>query len=175
MGHADRVFSVKYTSRDDDLLISGGWDDTVYVWDGRCGRAVRSFFGPHICGDALDFDEGRAQVLTGSWREREALQVWDLGTGELADTLPWRPAEGQPPCYLYAAMFGTGALSRFIAAGGSKSNEVRLVERERGRPVARFAGLPSAVTGLDLMQGDAPEPMMAVICETAAYCLALPH
>lgn len=173
VGHTDRVFSLKYTSRDDDLFVSGGWDDTVYVWDGRCGRAVRSFFGPHVCGDSLDFDPGTGRVMSGSWREREALQLWDLGKGELVETLPWRPARGQPPCFIYAAMYGTGPMSRFIVAGGSKANEMRVVDKETGRPVARFADLPTAVNGVDVVQGDAAA-VIGVVCEDSAYLLSMP-
>lgn len=180
-GHTDRIFSVKYTSANDDLLVSGGWDDSVYVWDGRCGRAVRSFFGPHVCGDSLDFREaaGAGHVLAGSWREREALQVWDLGKGQLVENLPWRPAKGQAPCFIYAAMYGAGPLARFIAAGGSKSNEFRVVDKETGRPVARLADLPTAVNGIDLSTGGAEGGVvgaatMAVICEHAAYMLSMP-
>jgi len=35
----------------------------------------RKIAGPHICGDALDVDPVNNQVLTGSWRRDNALQV----------------------------------------------------------------------------------------------------
>ena len=56
-----------------------GWDNTVQIWDIREGSAVRSLYGPHICGDALDIvgDE----ILTGSWRAETQLEVWSLSTG----------------------------------------------------------------------------------------------
>ena len=41
------------------VVVSGGWDNTVQVWDERCGDgAVRQMFGPHVCGDALDVQVG---------------------------------------------------------------------------------------------------------------------
>jgi len=62
-GHSNRIFSVKFHPSENDIIISGGWDNTVQVWDVRVGYAVRSFYGPHICGDALDI-EG-STILTG--------------------------------------------------------------------------------------------------------------
>jgi WD40 repeat protein len=65
-GHSNRVFSVKFDKDDENLLISGGWDRSVKVWDIRQPAPVRSFFDPYICGDSLDLHEG--YILTGSWR-----------------------------------------------------------------------------------------------------------
>ena len=46
------------------VMLSGGWDKTVQVWDQRAGPlAVRSLYGPFICGDALDLKGDR--ILTG--------------------------------------------------------------------------------------------------------------
>lgn len=36
------------------MVVSGGWDNTVQIWDIRVGGAVRMFYGPHICGEAVD-------------------------------------------------------------------------------------------------------------------------
>lgn len=60
-------------------MILTGWDNTVQIWDIREGNAVRSIYGPHICGDALDIvgDE----ILTGSWRADTQLEVWSLASG----------------------------------------------------------------------------------------------
>lgn len=43
---------------------AGGWDNTVQVWDVRVGYAVRSIYGPHICGDSLDLDGNT--IVTGT-------------------------------------------------------------------------------------------------------------
>lgn len=31
-GHANRIFSVKFSGEDKNLLISGGWDCTIFLW-----------------------------------------------------------------------------------------------------------------------------------------------
>lgn len=90
-GHSNRVFSIKFHPRDDNIILSAGWDNTVQVYDVRAGHAVRSLYGPHVCGDALDIDGLTGAIITGSWRASEQLQVWDYGTGQLTSTLPWAP------------------------------------------------------------------------------------
>lgn len=69
-GHSNCVFSVKFHPKEPHMLISAGWDNTVCIWDMRVRTpgAVRSIFGPHICGDALDIDpEGGDTILTGMY------------------------------------------------------------------------------------------------------------
>jgi COMPASS component SWD3 len=34
-GHSNRIFSVKFDKEEENLLISGGWDRSVKVWDIR--------------------------------------------------------------------------------------------------------------------------------------------
>ncbi len=82
-GHSNRVFSVKFAGIDPNILLSGGWDNTVQIWDLRCQLSVRSIFGPHICGDSLDMN--RTDILTGSWRPEDPLETWDFGTGKLIE------------------------------------------------------------------------------------------
>lgn len=52
-GHSNRIFCVKFI--DDNTLISGGWDSVIYQWDTRVGKSVKSFYGPHVAGDSIDF------------------------------------------------------------------------------------------------------------------------
>ena len=52
-GHSNRIFSVKFI--DDNILLSGGWDSVIHQWDLRAGKSVKSFYGPHVAGDSIDF------------------------------------------------------------------------------------------------------------------------
>jgi len=72
-GHSNRVFSLKYSVDDPNLILSGGWDNTIQIWDVRQDVPVRSCFGPHITGDAVDL-KGH-EILSGSWRPEKQLQV----------------------------------------------------------------------------------------------------
>ncbi|OHT17093.1 WD-repeat protein [Tritrichomonas foetus] len=49
-GHTNRVFASLYL--DESTVATGGWDNTVIVWDTRSGSVVRSIFGPGLCGNA---------------------------------------------------------------------------------------------------------------------------
>jgi WD40 repeat protein len=152
-GHSNRVFSVKFT-HDENVLLSGGWDNTVHVWDIRAGASVRCLYGPHICGDALDLKRG--QILTGSWRASEQLQTWDFGSGELISDIPWTTGQSeftalaQEPCLLYAAQFSKDAVGRFIVAGGSGANEAKVFDHAAGDSlVGTVTGLERGVFAVD--------------------------
>ena len=53
-GHTNRIFSLKFLKENPHLFLSGGWDCTMFLWDVRTDRPVKSAFGPCISGDAID-------------------------------------------------------------------------------------------------------------------------
>jgi len=117
-GHSNRVFSLKYHPSQRDMLVTGGWDNTVQFWDLRRGHAVRAIFGPHVCGDAVDLSSDGNTLLTGSWRTDRQLQLWDFRSERLLDTIPWRTGVSMAqPCMVYAAQFSKDEGSTIIAAG----------------------------------------------------------
>lgn len=128
-GHSNRVFSLRFHPLDEHVLLSAGWDKTIQMWDLRTGGSVRSIFGPHICGDSIDISGN--DIVSGSWRATEQLQLFDYGSGELIANVPWQ--DSTEPCLLYAAQFSKSG--QYIAAGGSGANEVRLFSRTSLEPV----------------------------------------
>lgn len=68
-GHSLRIFSAKFCADDENLIISGGWDKNVKIWDVRSGEIVRNIVGPFICGDSIDLFDG--VILTGSYQEQQ--------------------------------------------------------------------------------------------------------
>jgi len=156
-GHSNRIFSAKFVPGDDNMMVTGGWDNTVQVWDLRAGAAARSIYGPHICGDSLDVVGG--EILTGSWRPEHQLEVWDLGSGAKVSDIAWHSSSsfsqvGQPACMLYAAQFSKeatgGAKARFIAAGGSGLNEAKVFDHSAGdATVGTITGLPRGIFTID--------------------------
>lgn len=127
-GHSNRVYALRFHPTDGNTLVSGGWDNTIQVWDVRTGRSVRSMYGPHICGDGLDLSRDGSQILTASWRPNEALQRWETATGRLIDTVPFAAGPGglgaDRPELLYAAVWSPDG--RSFAAGGCGTNESKV-------------------------------------------------
>jgi WD40 repeat protein len=147
-GHSNRIFSVRIFPDDENMVISGGWDNTVQFWDMRVGYAVRSIFGPHICGDSLDIVGHR--IITGSWRPDKQLEIWDSRTCEKVSDISWHVQAHQPPCMLYAAQFSKEGHGRFVAAGGSGANEAKVFDTLRENAiVGTVTGLSRGVFSVD--------------------------
>lgn len=141
---------LKYHPTDENIILTGGWDNTVQIWDTRTDHAVRRIYGPHICGEALDMDGD--VILTGSWRPNKQLQLWDYGSGELIEDLPWPAQTGSQPCALYAAQFNQS--KQLIGAGGSGANEAKIIDRASGKVLGSVTGLERAVYTMDFSQDD---------------------
>ncbi len=75
-GHSNRIFSVKCLHDDVNLFLSGGWDNNLLLWDIREKKSVGTILGPKISSDTIDYKDGL--VLTGSYRVKDQLQLWDL-------------------------------------------------------------------------------------------------
>ena len=151
-GHANRIFAIKFNPEDPNILVSGGWDNTVKVWDMREGVAIKSIYGPHLCGDSLDI-RGR-EILCGSWRETEQLQTYYLSTGELIGTIDWDGGMGLPrstePCQVYSVQYSKHDHGEMIVAGGSKNNEVRFFDgMNLYKPFACITDLAKPVFSID--------------------------
>ena len=70
-GHSLRVFCAKFSKENDNVIISGGWDKNIKMWDTRTGAIERNICGPFICGDAIDIHDG--YILTGSYQDNSQL------------------------------------------------------------------------------------------------------
>lgn len=65
IGHSNRILSIKFT-KDPNIMISGGWDNTLLIWDIRDYIPLACIYGPHIWGDSIDINGDL--ILTGSHR-----------------------------------------------------------------------------------------------------------
>jgi WD40 repeat protein len=52
-GHSNRIFCVKFSKADQNVLASGGWDKNVYLYDVREQGPVSAILGPMICGETI--------------------------------------------------------------------------------------------------------------------------
>jgi COMPASS component SWD3 len=125
-GHSNRVFSVCYHRGFTGMLASGGWDNTVQFYDVRAGTITNSIYGPHICGDALDFKD--YMLLTGSWSSGNQVQIWDIRNFKLIETMDWDKDKTKEPTYCYASQFSKDKNSSLFGVGCSNMNMVRMFD-----------------------------------------------
>ena len=62
------------------------------------------------------------EILTGSWTQSDALQLWNFSEGELIKNIPFN--EGEKGAYLYAAQFCENDV---VLAGGSGTKSVQAI------------------------------------------------
>lgn len=144
-GHGRKVFAVKFHPFDDNVFLTGGWDRCLKVWDVRVDKVVRSVHGPYICGDGIDIWED--SILTASWLARNALQLWDYGSGKLIESIPF-PSQHEHGEFLYVARFCSGG--DLIAAGGSGTNDLKIINRNENKVIASVKEEGKPIQALDV-------------------------
>ena len=155
-GHTNRIFCLKFVPDDPNVLLSTGWDNTVVYWDVRTGSSVKSFYGAHICGDALDIDNH--EIVTGSYRSEHQLELWDYGKGTKITDIKWDKISGgidgtnSSSSMLYTAQFSKNNHGRLICAGGSNANEAKLFDHhDNNKIIASITGLSRAIFAVDFL------------------------
>jgi len=77
------------------MLVSGGWDNNVFVYDMRYRGPVHAIYGPHICGDAIEFKRDGHTMICGSYRGEDALEVYDLRMMKRSRIYAWEGTGAQ--------------------------------------------------------------------------------
>lgn len=174
-GHSNRICCVRFSTHTPSLIASAGLDGTVKLWDvrDRTPEPLLTIGDVEIAGDALDFHVNGNELLAGSWRPMNQVQVYDLRTGTLVYDVPWKK---KPPagsvvnksrwgqvrdavvgsCNVYGASFITnGKCQGGIVAGGTGSKEVKVFVQPRHdssgppEPKGNYR-VPSGVHGVHL-------------------------
>jgi COMPASS component SWD3 len=121
IGHDNRVFALKFV--DEFTLISGGWDSVIHIWDLRQGKSVKHFYGSHISGESLDFQDG--MILAGCYAAKNQVQIWNLKKGTKEETIDWTNNIDQA-AYVYAAGFSHHDIGVIGAASTGAVTSVKL-------------------------------------------------
>jgi len=129
VGHQQRVTCIRFRPDNRYQCVSAGWDRTVYLWDIRMEpekAAVRTIKGPKVCGDGLDIQGDT--LLTASFSTEDALQMWDLGSGNLIQSIRYRENDNEAE-YLYSCRYVD---SNRVVAGGSGSRDAKIINSKTG-------------------------------------------
>lgn len=162
-GHTMRIFVVQFHPDDNNVFVSGGWDDTIQWWDVRQDpkHNIRKIVGPHICGEALDIEPHTYNIATGSWRKDKNLQIWDFDSGKLIKDIP--------SDFNRSMMYSVQWRSQdTIIAGGSHCNMMRIVNSKNLQTTGRLMDLPGAVYTVDNNRKGI-HPLISVGCGENVY------
>lgn len=57
-GHTNRVFAINFlpSTVNPNLLLTGGWDSNIHLWDLRNERSVANFYGANVSGDSVKYN-----------------------------------------------------------------------------------------------------------------------
>lgn len=162
--HSNRVFCLKFHPQDPNVLCSGGWDNTVQVWDRRANANIRTLWNCIIRGDSIDFSDGGSKLLTASCRHEDPIQLWDLATGEVVGSLPCcgSTASSKSPTKPLAATFSKD--ETMVLVGGTQDDQAMFIDcypDETPNHMADLVGLQKSVYAVDFCVGDR---MAAVGC-----------
>ena len=127
-GHSNRIFSFRWIN--EHGLLSGGWDDTIILWDIRSRQALATYYGPHICGPGIDLRGDL--ILAASYSRSEQLQTFSIGKGTRVGVLTL--GTQAQPCLLYSCQFSKADTRNFIAAVG---REALILKAQTMEPVYR--------------------------------------
>uniref|UniRef100_UPI00398EBA41 uncharacterized WD repeat-containing protein all2124-like n=1 Tax=Pristiophorus japonicus TaxID=55135 RepID=UPI00398EBA41 len=127
-GHSRRIFALRFHPDHSHVFLTGGWDNSIKIWDKRMVKEARRFLnGPHICGHGIDVKG--SHILTGAWVARNALKLWDYRSLQLEKTIPFPLSRGQGEL-LYTAMFCN---SDVVIAGGSGTHSAHAINHKTGQ------------------------------------------
>jgi WD40 repeat protein len=125
-GHQARVVALRAHTKDPNVFVTAGMDQMILLWDIRQPAAAGHFTGPNVTGDALDVAADGSAILTGSQRDSDQVELWDMRTlGQRWFTSGARPVgedgivAGNTPV---TAGFSKDRSNRFIFSAGSSNN-----------------------------------------------------
>ena len=127
--HYNRIFYVKFSKKDPNLLLSAGWDNTILLYDIRAREVQNYLYGPHVCGDGLDLKDDL--LLTVSWEKEDQIQLFDLRTNKKIGVFQMKINENEKNsldniCYLYSCRFNP--VNTTFCVTGSNKNYLRIYD-----------------------------------------------
>lgn len=146
-GHCNRVFSIITHPTDPNIIFSGGWDNSLQVWDIRTQLSIRALIGPHVCGDSVDING--TMIMAGSWRTNNQLMFWDMRNFTLLNTMQWNITPEEPQCMINAAKFHPNG--SYVIAGGSGVNQVKAFSTQNFIAIGTPLVFDSSILGISMM------------------------
>ncbi|EDN10114.1 will die slowly protein [Histoplasma mississippiense (nom. inval.)] len=129
LGHHNYIYSVAFSPKG-NMLVSGSYDEAVYLWDVRSARVMRSL--PAHSDPVAGVDIVRDGTLIVSCASDGLIRIWDTGTGQCLRTLVH---EDNPP--VSAVKFSPNG--KYVLAW-THDDCVRLWDYVEGRCIKTYQG-----------------------------------
>jgi WD40 repeat protein/predicted Ser/Thr protein kinase len=127
LGHTSYVYPVAY-SPDGQWIASGGWDNSIRLWDAVTGESCAVLPHPGFV-RALSFSPDSSWLVSGCDRD-ESLHIWNVATAQLENKL-------KTPGRLYIQAIAVSPDGAHVAAGDSDGT-ARIMETATGAEVYSF-------------------------------------
>ena len=129
-GHVSRVFCTKFLADDPNVVITGGWDRLMKIYDCRIGKPVGQIGGPLISGDSIDINGD--EILTASNRQEKPLQIYSMSMRKKLTDIDWdNPSRRDHEAgYLFGARFSKDDYRSVIFACGAGKNEAKCFDND---------------------------------------------
>lgn len=149
-GHTGKICALKYHKDDPKILLSGGSDGNILIWDLTSGNIIDLINGPSILGEGLDMNSF-GEVLSASWKKDDPLQLWDYESKKLKMNIDWNAKEKKEDMkgstQLYCCKFSND-FGKLMFGGGSLINAAKIFEWN-GKCLASIDKLSHAVISID--------------------------
>lgn len=116
-------------SPDSKFLISGGWDNTIRLWEAETGKEIRRLVGHDAEVSSVALSNDGKTLLSGS--EDKTVRVWELETGKELRRLTGHQGE-----VISVAISRDGR----TVASGSTDKTIRLWDAATGKALHEIAG-----------------------------------
>jgi len=101
----------------------------MFLWDARTEKAVASVFGPCLSGESLDIKNNL--ILSGSYRDKEPLELYDLRNFKKLCEINTRTKLGDSVNYVSSCSFGKNKNNEnYIIAGSCMNNIVGIFKKD---------------------------------------------
>lgn len=108
-----------------NLLLSGGWDQRVILYDIRTKKFHATISGPYIMGDSIDVRDN--YIMTGSYSPKYKVQIWDIRNLKLELS---KPESINEETNIYSVQFSKNKNKSQYAIAGSSANIFKVYNYE---------------------------------------------